>query len=53
MTLRIGLAIDAGCTEIVTETGEPVGDEPSPSLRNMRACGFSQAYSRLNYSAPT
>lgn len=53
MTLRIGRAIEAGCTEIITETGEPIGDEPSPSLQNMRACGFSQAYSRLNYAAPS
>ena len=53
MTLRIEQAIDAGCSEIATETGEPIGDEPNPSLQNMRACGFSQAYSRLNYAAPS
>jgi len=49
MTPRIEQAIAAGCAEIVTETGEPIGDEPNPSLHNMHACGFSAAYSRLNY----
>lgn len=53
MTLRIEQAIEAGCTEVTTETGEAIGDEPNPSLRNMRACGFGAAYSRLNYAAPS
>jgi GNAT superfamily N-acetyltransferase len=52
MTLRIEMAIAAGCRRIATETGEPIGDEPNPSLRNMYACGFATAYSRLNYAAP-
>ena len=52
MALRIGQAMEAGCALVTTETGEPVGEEPNPSLRNMRACGFSAAYSRLNYAAP-
>jgi GNAT superfamily N-acetyltransferase len=52
MNLRIELAIHAGCTRIVTETGEAIGDEPNPSLRNMYACGFTKAYSRLNLAAP-
>jgi hypothetical protein len=52
MLLRLRLAIAAGCTRITTETGEPVGDEPNPSLRNMYACGFSKVCSRLNYAAP-
>jgi len=52
MALRIRLAIDAGCSRLATETGEPVGDEPNPSLRNMTACGFNIAYLRLNFAAP-
>jgi len=52
MALRIQLAIDAGCTSLFTETGEAMGNEPNPSLRNMQACGFERGYSRLNYAAP-
>lgn len=52
MNLRIELAIHAGCSRIATETGEAIGDEPNPSLRNMYACGFTKAYSRLNLAAP-
>ena len=49
---RIGAAISAGCTSIVTETGEPVHDEPNPSLANMARCGFSRVASRLNWESP-
>ena len=49
MSLRIRDAIAAGCRYIVTETGEPVADEPSPSLTNMKRCGFRQVASRLNF----
>lgn len=52
MTLRIQHAIANGCTQLFTETGEAVGDEPNPSLRNMHACGFQHGFSRLNYAAP-
>lgn len=51
MALRIRDAALAGCTRIATETGEPVGGEPNPSLANMRYCGFRQVCSRLNYAA--
>lgn len=50
MARRIADAIAAGCTCIATETGEPIGDEPNPSLANMRRCGFRQVASRLNYA---
>ena len=53
MSIRIREAIAAGCTRIATETGEPVGDEPNPSLANMRYCGFRQVCSRINYAAKT
>jgi GNAT superfamily N-acetyltransferase len=52
MLARIRLAIEAGCRHIVTETGEQMGDEPNPSLRNMLACGFTKICSRENYAAP-
>jgi hypothetical protein len=52
MALRLREAIDAGCTRICTETGEPVGEEPNPSLTNMLWCGFRRVGSRLNYAAP-
>ena len=49
MTHRIKLAIERGCTHVVTETGEPINDEPNPSLRNMYRCGFTRVCARLNY----
>jgi len=52
MAARIQHAIDAGCLQLYTETGEAIRDEPNPSLRNMDACGFQRAFSRLNYVAP-
>jgi hypothetical protein len=51
MALRIRDAVLAGCARIATETGEPIGSEPNPSLANMRYCGFRQVCSRLNYAA--
>jgi GNAT superfamily N-acetyltransferase len=52
MARRIDDAIAAGCRYIVTETGEPVGDEPNPSYSNMKRCGFEVVASRLNFEAP-
>lgn len=51
MALRIRLALEMSCRLIVTETGEPVGDESNPSLANMVRCGFTQVASRLNYAS--
>lgn len=53
MARRIDDAIAAGCGAIATETGEPIADEPNPSLANMRRCGFQVVASRLNLVAPT
>ncbi len=50
MALRVRAASEAGCTRVATETGEPVGDEPNPSLANMQRCGFRQVASRLNFT---
>lgn len=52
MALRIREAAAAGCVHIVTETGEPIDEEPNPSLANMARCGFAKVCSRLNYAAP-
>ncbi len=46
---RVQIALSNGARSIVTETGEPVGVEPSPSLSNIRRAGFRQVCSRLNY----
>lgn len=52
MALRIADAMAAGCSRITTETGEPIADEPNPSLANMAACGFVRIGSRLNFAPP-
>ena len=54
MAARIAHAQTDGCTSIHTETGEPVGDEPNPSLANMVRCGFERVCSRANlaFTAP-
>jgi len=52
MARRIADAIEAGARHIVTETGEPIADEPNPSLANMKRCGFVTVASRLNFAGP-
>ncbi len=52
MAARILAAIEGGCQRIYTETGEPIGDEANPSLRNMEVCGFETLCSRENFVAP-
>jgi hypothetical protein len=52
MARRIADAIARGATKIATETGEPIADEPNPSLDNMARCGFVRVASRLNFVAP-
>lgn len=46
---RIAAARAMGCVALVSETGEPVPDEPNPSEANLRAAGFTPSYARLNY----
>jgi hypothetical protein len=48
MARRIDDACAAGCTALVTETGEPIAGEPNPSLANIFASGFQLVASRLN-----
>ena len=52
LAARIHAAAEMGCRVIATETGEPTGNEPSPSLANIRRAGFAQMSSRLNYASP-
>lgn len=49
---RMADAIALGCTELVTETGEPIADEPNPSLANILRSGFVRVAVRQNYAAP-
>jgi GNAT superfamily N-acetyltransferase len=51
LAARIGLAADAGCTVLATETGESIAGEVNPSLNNIRRAGFEQVCSRLNLAA--
>jgi GNAT superfamily N-acetyltransferase len=46
---RIREALDAGCTSIVTMTGEAVEGDPQHSYRNILKAGFREAYLRENW----
>ena len=53
MAARVAAAVAAGCTLLVTETGERVDDRASTSYGNILRAGFREAYVRPNYaSAP-
>lgn len=41
---RIERALDAGCTTLVTETGEPRAEGPGPSHRNILRFGFVERF---------
>jgi hypothetical protein len=49
---RVADALACGATSIFTETGEPEAGAASPSLDNMRHCGFSRLVSRINLPGP-
>jgi hypothetical protein len=49
LAARVRRAIGLGCTLLVTETGELVGDRPSASYRNILRTGFEPQYVRPNY----
>jgi hypothetical protein len=51
MARRIEDAIALSARYLFTETGEPVGNEPSPSLNNMKRFGFAKIVSRVNLKA--
>jgi GNAT superfamily N-acetyltransferase len=53
LAARIDAAAETGCEVVATETGEPRGDEPGASWRNIERAGFEPSYVRPNYlSAP-
>jgi GNAT superfamily N-acetyltransferase len=52
LATRIQDAIEAGCTTLVTETGERIPMKPSDSYRNILRFGFEEAYLRPNYLSP-
>jgi acetyltransferase (GNAT) family protein len=49
LATRIEAGIAAGCTTLVTETGEPVDGQPGGSYRNLLRAGFEPQYVRENY----
>lgn len=46
---RIRDALDAGCTSVVTMTGEAVPGDEQHSYRNIQKAGFTEAYLRENW----
>jgi GNAT superfamily N-acetyltransferase len=52
LATRIREAIEAGCTALVTETGERIPLKPSNSYRNILRFGFREDYLRPNYLSP-
>jgi len=49
---RIECALDLGCKQIYTCTGEAVPGDPQHSFRNIEKLGFRQDYVRKNYAPP-
>jgi len=49
LNTRIRDALDAGCTSIVTMTGEAVPGDEQHSYRNIQKAGFEEAYLRENW----
>jgi len=49
LNTRIRAALDAGCTSIVTMTGEAVPGDEQHSYRNIQKAGFEESYLRENW----
>jgi ribosomal protein S18 acetylase RimI-like enzyme len=49
LNTRINAALEAGCTSIVTMTGEAVPGDEQHSYRNILKAGFTEAYLRENW----
>lgn len=49
---RIAFAIDRGCCEVFTCTGEEVPGDPQHSFRNIEKLAFQRDYVRENYAPP-
>jgi hypothetical protein len=52
MALRIADAVAARARRIFIETGKPGTGESSPSLNNMKRCGFVPVATQLNLNGP-
>ena len=52
LAARIRDAVEAGCTQLFTETGERIPLKPSNSYRNILRFGFAEDYLRPNYLSP-
>ncbi len=50
---RVSDAARLGATDVFTETGEAVEDEPQPSYKNILKVGFKRLYSRANLVPPS
>ncbi len=49
---RVQFALDHGCRQIFTCTGEAVPGDPQHSYSNILKAGFKEEYVRLNYAPP-
>lgn len=49
LSMRIRAALEAGCTSIVTMTGEAVPGDEQHSYRNIQKAGFEESYLRENW----
>ena len=52
LAARIQFALDQGCTQLFTCTGEDVPGDPQHSYSNILRCGFKETYVRANYAPP-
>ncbi len=49
---RVAFALDHGCKQIFTCTGEDIPGDPQHSYSNILRCGFREDYVRLNFAPP-
>jgi GNAT superfamily N-acetyltransferase len=52
LAARIKLALDLGCREMFSCTGEEVPGDPQHSFKNILRAGFHETYVRENYAPP-
>jgi len=52
LAARIQCALDAGCKETFTCTGEDIEGDPQHSYKNIKKLGFVETYLRENYAPP-
>jgi hypothetical protein len=49
---RVRFALDRGCREIFTRTGEDVPGDSQHSYKNILRIGFRETYVRANFAPP-